>query len=78
MNQARQSVENFAKAMEETLKDNDHKGGWDMMPRKELFLRLHEEMMEVDCSYYPPMDHQRLKKELTDVANFCMMLWETL
>lgn len=79
MSYARRPVVQFAKEMEKTLKKNDYKGGWQHCTFEYLHAKLHEEMMEVDREIYRGIKSRKnLKKELTDVANVCMMIWENL
>ena len=66
----------FAKAMDEVLVKNDHKGGWQNCDINYLRFRLIDEIGEYfhaissDPNYYP------VKEELIDIANFAMMLWD--
>lgn len=77
----------FAKAMDKVLCENDHKGGWGegQCTIKYLQSRLVEEMGEyfalvamygdergIVQEYYFP----NVRKELLDIANFCLMLWD--
>lgn len=81
----------FAKAMDEVLTKNDHKGGWDKDKCSESYLRarLVEEMGEYFALIANDSDDgnnidggnldkhiNAVKKELIDVANFAMMLWD--
>ena len=73
----------FAKAMDEVLCKNDHKGGWQDCDINYLRTRLVEEMGEYFawCSRGSPSalnlsEHKQMKKELIDIANFAMMLWD--
>ena len=80
----RDSVKNFAKEMETILELNDFKGGWDARHCTMDYLqhRLVEELGE----YFRTLEHGLIKdgyittddqrKELVDIANFAMMLWE--
>ena len=68
-------VQNFAKAMQDRLWENRHKGGWRGnrekigCSREYIRKRLHEEIDELfDCS------NSELLGEAADVANFIMML----
>jgi hypothetical protein len=76
----------FAKAMDDVLTKNDHKGGWDegQCTIKYLQSRLVEEMGEYfsllamyadERGILPPHVYSS-KKELLDIANFAMMLWD--
>ena len=76
----RNSVKVFAEAMERTLKDNDFKGGWDSDSIDWLGDRLVEEVGEyleiaTEGNYE---DGVLAQKELTDIANFCMMIWDKI
>lgn len=79
----------FAKAMDEVLCDNDHKGGWgeDMCSKQYLRSRLVEELGEyfgrlatfiddIPSGHSDIHDVELAKKELVDIANFAMMLWD--
>jgi hypothetical protein len=69
----------FAKAMDEVLCKNDYKGGWGLKECSVEYLRarLVEEMGE----YFRLVargihETDPDKKELIDIANFAMMLWD--
>ena len=72
----------FAKAMDEVLCKNDHKGGWQDCDINYLRFRLVEEMGEYfawNVNYSPEWCEKNkttIKKELVDIANFAMMLWD--
>ena len=88
----RLSVVSFAKIMEEKLRKNDHKGGWENLSLGQLRRRINGELKELDesISYFlatkwslePKEEVQKrtenVKKELADVANFCMMMSERI
>lgn len=66
----RPEVQAFAIAMEEKLRENDHKRHWRKRPLKYLRRRLAEEMIELDeadCA-------EDAAAECVDVANFAMMI----
>lgn len=67
----------FATTMEIKLKKNDHKKGWRDLPIEALqrMLLLELEEYKVARDFFGP---QTARKELVDVANFCMMLWDRL
>lgn len=75
---ARWQVRAFAEAMELILKKNDYKGGWQDCSKSYLQNRLIEEVGE----YFGLLaraigrDKELEQKELIDIANFCMMLWD--
>ena len=73
----------FASEMERVLKENDSKGGWQDCDINFLRSRLVEEMGEYFawCSRGSPSalnsgETKQMKKELIDIANFAMMLWD--
>lgn len=68
----REQVKWFAEQMEQTLKRNDHKGGWDECTIPWLFGRLNDEVNELGG--VESTDHENLIREATDVANFAMMI----
>jgi NTP pyrophosphatase (non-canonical NTP hydrolase) len=70
----------FAQAMENVLRQNDYKGGWKDNDRKNivyLMRRLYQEIGEVEVALQDE-DNVQTRRELVDVANFCMMLWDNL
>ncbi len=69
----RKEVMRFAEDMERILRDNDYKGGWGKCSKKYLLNKLQEEILEV---YKEKYGRSFLRKELIDVANICMMLWD--
>lgn len=74
---ARNAVLRFAEAMELRLRANAAKGGWHNEPITWLFLRMREELGELEgalCRY----DHDAVRQECADVANFAMMICENL
>lgn len=75
----------LAKAMDDVLTKNDYKGGWgeDACTIKYLQCRLVEEMGEyfkliakANANFPKAIYADQTKKELLDIANFCMMLWD--
>lgn len=71
----------FAKAMDVIPCENDYKGGWKKCPMEYLRNRLIEEVGE----YFAWVNGEdgwkeekinRQKKELIDIANFVLMLWD--
>ena len=80
----RQEVLRFTDEMERVLKENDHKGGWSDCPIEYLQARLVEELGEYFRSVAINIDYQKqygkqkpiASKELVDIANFAMMLWD--
>ncbi len=72
----------FAKAMDDVLTKNDHKGGWRDCTKQYLRYRLVEEMGEYFRLIATEVENRGIRareleqKELLDIANFCMMLWD--
>jgi len=70
----------FAKAMDKVLCENDYKGGWQDCDMEYLRARLVGELGEyfemVSRGSACTHPSERYKKELIDVANFAMMLWD--
>ncbi len=79
---ARWQVRAFAEDMERILKKNDHKGGWQTCSKRYLQDRLIEEVGEYFGLIAKGIDSRDIvngkleQKELIDIANFCMMLWD--
>lgn len=71
----RPQLATFAAAMEATLKANDHKGGWSSMTEQWLWLRLADEVRELEVETRKP-DAIRMMREAVDVANFAMMIYD--
>jgi NTP pyrophosphatase (non-canonical NTP hydrolase) len=59
--------------MEQKLRANDHKGGWDDDTLGALFARLLEEVEELRAGI-DLRSGSCIIDEAADVANFCMML----
>ena len=84
----RKEVQEFAEAMESTLLDNDHKGGWDDCDLIWLFERVEQEVEELRTALFVAGAEESnilkdkyiedIKKECTDVANFCMMVYDNI
>ena len=79
----RESVKWFAEQMEKTLKNNDHKHGWNMCSFAYLFSALSAERDELLLSMFrqskPTKAQQEIiMKECTDVANFAMMIADNI
>lgn len=76
----REEVKEFAELMENKLKANDHKGGWDGCSIDFLTYRLREEQAELFQAltlFYRFPNEQTLKlvqDECADVGNFSMMI----
>lgn len=76
MIEIRPEVARFALAMEEVLRQNDHKGGWRDCSLDYLVGRLQDEfheLMEAVRGKDPD-----IRKEAVDLANFSMMIWDIL
>lgn len=75
--QFRPEVLAFATAMEQTLRKHDHKGGWKELPIEALLRHLEIELEEfkIAADYYDP---KSAMKELVDVANYALMLWDRI
>ena len=78
----RESVKEFANAMERVLKENDHKDGWENLDAYHLLGRIDEERDElfraIDRFYESEDDNAttNMLDEVIDIANFCMMLYD--
>jgi NTP pyrophosphatase (non-canonical NTP hydrolase) len=74
----REQVKWFAEQMENKLKENDHKGGWDNCNVYWLWQRLQDESGELltAINLYRDLgaDKNNIIKEAADVANFAMMI----
>lgn len=74
----RKEVQWFAEQMELVLRQHDHKGGWQAMTARDLFLHVEHEKMELVEAITVAGD---VTREAVDLANFCMMIadnWERL
>lgn len=71
----RESLQNFAEAMEQKLRKNDHKGGWEGLSFEMLldYLKLELHELEVALKHESPKD---VAKEAVDIANFALMIWQ--
>ena len=70
----REEIRKFAEEMERIMSENDAKKGdsWKRCDVRFLDDRLKEEFSEWDNT------NKAGNKELVDIANFCMMLWNRL
>lgn len=66
----RPEVRTFMRICETVLKENDYKGGWKKMSRRQLEQRLQQEVRELLVA----TDLDDVVKEACDVANFAMMI----
>ena len=64
----------FTRLMEEVLRDNDFKGGWDNCSNSYLIAKLNEEVDELKAAIWKDLDAQTIIKETADVANIAMMI----
>lgn len=71
----RQSVEQFANAMEKRLQENDYKGkyGWTGWKKIKLLQMLFAEVYEL---MWAIVKNSNIKEEACDVANFAMMIYD--
>ena len=88
----RKCVEKFAELMEKKLEKNDYKGGWSGEDIDYLFRRLGGEASELkmaidllsycsskQCSHAMIKEcENHVREECADVANFAMMIAETV
>ena len=73
----RASVRRLAQEMEERLRDNDYKGGWDDCTPRWLLKRLRDETKELAAAIR--QDSQpTILQEAADVANFAMMIFDVV
>ena len=81
----RPEVARFALEMEQVLKENDHKSGWDEMGVHQIYSRIKDEFEELQVAYIRSCVRpclgggqndiaEAIRKEAIDVANFCMFL----
>lgn len=74
----RKEVEIFTLCMEEKLRRNDHKGGWEDCAMSDLFERLKAEVKELEEAINGESD-VNVMFEAADVANFAMMIaWNAM
>ena len=80
----RPEVIEFAKVMENKLKANDWKGGWENISINELLKMLKGEVEELEYFLEEHIDHEyhywvdRMVPETADVANFAMMIYDNI
>lgn len=80
----REEVQWFAERLEDTLRNNDHKGGWDNCTWSYLVSQLEGEIKELmdalPRNWYmcgrdrSGVDPEEVIKEATDVAAYAMMI----
>lgn len=74
----RKEVEIFSLCMEEKLRRNDHKGGWENCTNEDLFERLRDEVTELESALANEPD-VNIMYEAADIANFAMMIaWNAM
>jgi hypothetical protein len=66
----------FAEAMEEKLRKNDHRGGWDVDDYEYIWRQLHEHLGKLTHHVYT--DRARILPDAADVANLAMILCDIL
>ena len=71
----RESVKQFADAMEKVLARNDHKDGWEKCTNLYLIQRMIEEASEV-LQRLDAGELGDMAEEAIDVANFAMMIYD--
>lgn len=78
VNNIRSEVRWFSEQMENKLKENDHKGGWNHCGKYWLFERMKEETSELlqELSVFSngAENEGMVIKECADIANFSMMI----
>lgn len=76
----RSEVAKFAIEMENVLRENDRKSGWDEMGIDNLYLAVRRKVDKFNKLYMNYNDNahykivQDMRKEAIDIANFCMFL----
>jgi len=73
----RASLRQFADAMEAKLRKNDHKTSWRELPVAALFRMLQVEIEEYKVAH-EFLTAGEARKELVDVANYALILWDRL
>lgn len=64
--------------LDEELRENDHKGGWENEPIDWLLDRLEEEAKELYYATGSPGSAEKIIHEAADVANFAMMIADNI
>lgn len=81
MDQIRKPLRDFVLKMEERLKAKDVKRGehgWLECHPLWLLARAEEELVELKAELMRPSSAEAVTKEAVDVANFCMMIADTI
>lgn len=73
----REALRRFCDQMELKLRKNDHKTGWRDLPIEALFELMMLEISEFKLAIRYLTVREALK-ELPDIANFAMMLWDRI
>jgi hypothetical protein len=73
----RDSINDLAMDMEVTLIKNDYKGGWADIPTATLIRMLQAHVKDLTKSFNN-CDPVGVVDDVTDIANYCMMLHENL
>ncbi len=72
----RPEVQEFAFALERTLRKNDHKGGWQQMTFSDCMERAADESVELDDELRKPKPSlKKVRHEIEDWANFLLFAW---
>ena len=69
-------VQVFAEAMEEKLRKNDHRGGWNADDYEYIWRQLHEHVGKL--TFRIGTDRTRTLSDAADVANLAMILCDIL
>ncbi len=77
LKELRDPLARFAVEMEQKLRKNDHKTSWRDLPVEALFRQL---MLEVEEFKIADefLNVEEARKELVDVSNFCLILYDRL
>lgn len=73
----REPVKKFAVAMEETLRKNDHKGGWDKCSVQYLLKQVEIQTIMLKCRVQGALSED-IKSTCKNVANYAMMIFDRL
>lgn len=75
----RNEIKTFAEEMEQVMSENDKRKGdsWKEMNINHLLHLLGREYFELNTAVDLNLEELELK-ELVDIANFCMMIWNRL
>lgn len=71
----REPLREFAAHMEDVLRRNDHKGGWQNMTHHHLIFRIKDETAEL-VKAVRRGDNDGIMDEAADIANFAMMIYD--